>query len=117
MNASAYLASSLICQSRERRRALFAAVPAPAPAADATEFHEGMHGGSLPKVERSLAKNQLLALPAQDLTVLCLDGELWLTRDGDIEDYILGPGQSFAARGGDKVAVQALRASRLRLAS
>jgi hypothetical protein len=42
---------------------------------------------------------------------------LWLTREGDIEDYILGPGQSFTARRHDKVTVQALRPSRLRLSA
>ena len=114
MNASAYLASSLVCQSREKRRALFAAAPAAAPATDATEFHTGMH---VPAIERALAKNQLLALPAEDLTLTCLSGELWLTRDGDIEDYILGAGRSFTVRRGDQAAVQALQPSRVRLAA
>ncbi|MDP2811997.1 MAG: DUF2917 domain-containing protein [Rhodocyclaceae bacterium] len=112
MNASAQLASSLICQSREKRRALFAALPAPASATDATEFRTGMHVSG---IERVLAKSQLLALPAGDLTLTCLGGELWLTRDGDIEDYILGAGQSFVVRRGDQAAVQALQPSRVRL--
>lgn len=66
-------------------------------------------------VERGLAPQQLLALPDEDLGITCLAGELWLTRHGDIEDYILGPGQSFAARRGDHVALQALKPSRVRL--
>jgi hypothetical protein len=36
----------------------------------------------------------LLALPARNATLLCVEGELWLTRDGDREDYILGAGSS-----------------------
>jgi hypothetical protein len=68
-----------------------------------------------PALERTLAKNQLLVLPDAATTLVCMEGELWLTRDGDIEDYILGPGKSFAARAGDRVTVQALRPSRLRL--
>ncbi|MCX7157347.1 MAG: DUF2917 domain-containing protein [Rhodocyclales bacterium] len=114
MNATADLAYTPICPSLEKRRALFAAVAAQAPAGNATEFHTGMH---MPAVERTLAKNQLLALPDENLTLVCLSGELWLTRDGDREDYILGPGRSFVVRRGDEAIVQALRASRVRLAS
>lgn len=114
MNATASLASSPICPSQERRRSLFAAVAAQANADNATEFPEGMH---LPSVERTLAKNQLLALPDENLTLVCLSGELWLTRDGDREDYILGPDRSFVVHRGDGVAVQALRPSRVSLAA
>jgi hypothetical protein len=112
MYATTNLASTPICASHERRRALFAAVAAPATAGNPTEFQTGMH---LPGIERTLAKNQLLVLPDAATTLVCVEGELWLTRDGDIEDYILGPGKSFAARAGDRVTVQALRPSRLRL--
>jgi hypothetical protein len=115
MNANTLLASSLLCASRERRRAEFARAAAQAPATDATGFHAGMHAKRMSDIERALAKNQLLVVPDADANVLCLDGELWLTRDGDIEDYILGPGRSFTARRGDKITVQALRPSRLRL--
>jgi len=108
MNASAELASSLICQSRPVRRTLFDGLAA----ANPTEFRGGMH---VPAIERTLAQDRLLALPNANVTLLCLDGELWLTRDGDIQDYILGPGQSFAARRGDRVTVQALRPSRFSL--
>ncbi|NJD33737.1 MAG: DUF2917 domain-containing protein [Betaproteobacteria bacterium] len=67
--------------------------------------------------ERALAKNQLLALPDTSAMLVCLEGELWLTREGDSEDYILGPGRSFAVRSGDRVVVQALQPSRLRLSA
>ncbi|GEM_PF-2325593 len=112
MNATVDIAFTPVCPSREQRRALFAASAAPALAGNATEFPMGMH---LPCVERALAKNQMLALPDESLTLVCLSGELWLTRDGDQEDYILGPGRSFVVRRGDKAAVQALRPSRVRL--
>lgn len=114
MNATAHLASSLICRSPDKRRGLFAAVAAQASASNATGFHAGMH---LPSIERALAKDQLLALPDESLTLICLAGELWLTRHGDIEDYILGPGRRFVVRRGDGVAIQALKPSRVRLAA
>ena len=99
MNAPISLASLLICQPPEVRRAAFAARPAAAPARNATEFHTGMHA---PHREQFLAKRQLLALPDADATLACLEGELWLTREGDSEDHILGPGGSFAVRRGDR---------------
>ena len=115
MNASVDLASSIICQPREQRRALFAASAAKAPAKDATEFQAGMHAAAARCLEQALAKHQLLALPDADATLLCLAGEFWLTREGDIEDYFLKPGQSFAVRRGDRAVVQALQPSRMRL--
>ena len=115
MNAPVYLASSIICQPLEKRRALFAATSAKAPAANATEFHGGMLTGGATCFEQALARNQLLALPDADASLLCLDGGLWLTREGDIEDYFLSPGQSFAVRRGDRAVVQALLSSRIRL--
>ncbi len=114
MNATAHLASLLPCASLETRRVLFAKQAAPTPASHATEFRTGMH---VPGIERALAKNQLLVMPDANARVTCLAGQLWLTREGDIEDYILGPGQSFSSRRGDKITVQALRPTRLSLAA
>ena len=115
MNAIAYLASSIICQPLEKRRALSAATSAKAPAANAIEFRRGMHTNRATGLEQALAKDQLLALPDANATLLCLAGELWLTRDGDIEDYFLKSGESFAIRRGDRAVVQALLSSRIRL--
>jgi hypothetical protein len=114
MNPSISLASLLICQPPEARRAAFAARPAAAPARNATEFRTGMHASSR---EQFLAKRQLLTLPDAGATLACLEGELWLTREGDSEDHILGPGGSFRVRRGDRAAVQALQPSRLRLSA
>ncbi len=82
-----------------------------APAAHGTEFQKGMldHG------RRELAKGELQPLPAINVTVVCLDGELWLTRDGDAEDYILGAGCSLHVKHDDQAVVVALKPSRLRL--
>ena len=63
----------------------------------------------------SLAAREMLALPDRNLTLVCLSGELWVTRDGDIEDYILGPGQRMAIRCGDIAAAQALKPSRVQV--
>ena len=115
MNATVSLASALICQPREKRRALFAARSAKAPATDATEFRSGMHTARQAGLDQALGKAQLLALPDGRATLLCLAGELWLTRDGDIEDYFLHPGESFEVRRGDRAVVQALQPSRIRL--
>ncbi len=87
---------------------------------NATGFHSGMYipgyaDAASSAATYSLAPRQLLALPDENLTVTCLAGELWLTRDGDIEDYILGPGRSLTIRRGDQAAVQALKSSQLRL--
>jgi hypothetical protein len=64
---------------------------------------------------KELAKGDMLVLPAIDATLVCLDGELWLTRDGDPEDYILGAGSSLYLGRKDQAMVQALRPSQVRL--
>ncbi len=115
MTAQTFSPASAICLPRHQRAAMMREMSARSPAADATEFHLGMHANAPVQSEHSLKRNQMLALPAQDLTLLCLGGELWVTRDGDIEDYILGPGQSMSLGHADQAAVQALRPSRLRL--
>ena len=112
MNAAEILALSPLCPSLERRRVLFAATAAQAPATDATGFPTGMH---TPAVDRVLAKNQLLVMPDADASLICRDGALWITRYGDAEDYILGSGQRMAIRRGDQAVVLALQPSRVRL--
>lgn len=112
MNPSISLVSSLICQPPEKRRAAFAARPAPTSAGNATEFPIGMHSAG---VEHALAKDQLLALPDVNAQLVCLEGEFWLTREGDGEDYIVGPGRSVTVRRGDRAVVEALQAGRVRL--
>ncbi|MBI5107235.1 MAG: DUF2917 domain-containing protein [Rhodocyclales bacterium] len=111
MTAQSISQASLICAGQSQRAATLRGERRAAPAAHGTEFHNGM----LEPGRRQLAQGQLLSLPAIDATLVCLDGELWLTRDGDAEDYILGAGGSLHLRHNDQAAVQALRPSRLRL--
>ncbi|MDP1611670.1 MAG: DUF2917 domain-containing protein [Sulfuritalea sp.] len=65
--------------------------------------------------EHDLARREMLMLPATCRQLIVLAGEIWLTRDGDAEDYILRPGQRLALGREDRAAVQALQASRFRL--
>jgi len=115
MTAHTLQAASLICLERGRRAGLMREMDAAAPEKHGTEFLDGMHASPAAALEESLEKSRLRLLPARDLVLLCLAGELWITRDGDAEDYILGPGQRLAIGRKDQAAVQALRASRFRL--
>jgi hypothetical protein len=80
-------------------------------------MHGRYSGYAATERDHSLAAREMLALPDQSLILVCLAGELWVTRDGDIEDYILGPGQRMTLRRGDQAAVQALQPSRVRVAT
>ncbi|MDP2823890.1 MAG: DUF2917 domain-containing protein [Sulfuritalea sp.] len=66
-------------------------------------------------VDHCLAPRQMLVLPAASRRVMVLAGQVWLTRDGDSEDYILSAGDRFAVRHGDQAALQALQPSRVRV--
>lgn len=111
MSSPAISIASLICTSRAQRTAAMHADQGTPAASHGTEFHDGMLGQG----RRELARGHLLALPAIDATLLCLQGELWLTRDGDIQDYILGAGSSLHLRPADQAVVMALQPSQLRL--
>jgi len=115
MTAQALSANSNICLARHLRSARMREMNRQAGAENATEFRSGMHAKLAPGAEQRLAQRQLLALPDADLNLLCLAGELWLTRNGDSEDYILSPGQRIEIRRGERAAVQALRPSQVRL--
>jgi hypothetical protein len=65
--------------------------------------------------DRELARREMLMLPAASRQLIVLAGEVWLTRDGDAEDYILSAGDRFAIRAGDMAALQALQPSRVRV--
>ncbi len=112
MSAQTVSATSLICLERGRRAA---AMRATGSAGHATEFLYGMHAPATGGTEEALGKGQLRLLPPRELCLCCLSGQVWLTRDGDTEDYILGPGQLLAVGRDDRAAVQALRDSRIRL--
>ena len=111
MPAPAISSASLICASRSRRAMTLRDNEAATRDSHATEFQDGM----LESGRRQLAKGDMLVLPAIDATLVCLEGELWLTRDGDAEDYILGAGRCLHLGRADQAMLQALRPSRLRL--
>lgn len=64
--------------------------------------------------DHDLARREMLLLPAACRQLIVLAGEVWLTRDGDREDYILSAGDRFAVRAGDMAMLQALQPSRVR---
>lgn len=59
-----------------------------------------------------LAKRELVVLSeARDHELTCTVGELWITRDGEGRDVILGAGQSYRVDGAGPVVVSALEAA------
>jgi hypothetical protein len=52
----------------------------------------------------------------QDLEIELLSGSLWITQDGDVEDYVLGPWQRFHVRRQGATVVHALKESSIRIA-
>jgi len=67
--------------------------------------------------DHDLARHEMLMLPAASRQLTVLAGEVWLTRDGDREDYILSAGDQFAVGAGDQAMLQALQPSRVRLSA
>lgn len=55
-----------------------------------------------------LAKRALYQLPESASMLVCLTGTLWVTRDNDLRDTILKPGERFAVDGRHKVIAYAL---------
>jgi len=46
-------------------------------------------------IARQISRNQSISIAARrGMTVRVARGRVWLTRDRDIKDYILGPGES-----------------------
>jgi hypothetical protein len=59
-----------------------------------------------------LRKHQLMRLDdARGAAIVCLQGELWLTQDGDYRDIVLAPGDRFSLDHAGVTLVTALRAS------
>jgi hypothetical protein len=64
----------------------------------------------------SLDKNGTVVFnDVQDLEVELVLGSLWITQDGDIEDYVLGPGQRFRVRRQGATVLHALTDSSIQL--
>jgi hypothetical protein len=67
--------------------------------------------------QTSLDKHGTVAfLDAQDLDIELLSGGLWITQDGDREDYVLGPRETFHVRRQGATVVHALKDSSIRVA-
>lgn len=115
MSVQTFPAGFLYCLGRSARAGLMREMGLPGPAGAANQFRKGMPVHPLPQPERSLAAHEMMNVPAEDFTVVCLAGGLWLTRYGDSEDYFVGPGESFSIRRGERAVVQALKPSRVRL--
>ncbi len=66
----------------------------------------------------SLEHQAMITLPsAAALTVTCLEGSLWITRNNQPEDIILGTGESLAVAKGGQTIVYALKPSRFSMAT
>jgi hypothetical protein len=52
---------------------------------------------------------------ARDLEIELVQGNLWITEDGDTEDYVLAPGQSFRVRRQGATVLHALQESSIRV--
>lgn len=64
----------------------------------------------------SLARDGLLALrDAQGTRILCHEGALWVTQEGDIRDLIIGPGDALTLRAPGLTVVTAVQPSTLTL--
>jgi hypothetical protein len=112
MSAQAISTASLICMGRSRRAAMMRAMSHATDTRHATGFQNGMHIARPAVPEHSLAKGDLQRLPARDLSIRCISGQIWLTRHGDSEDHILGPGQVLAVGRDQQTVIEALRESR-----
>ena len=115
MTAQAISASSLICMGRDRRAELMRAASPETAAEHGTGFLNGIHKMRTAETERTLAGGELQRLPQRDLSIRCSSGKIWLTRHGDSEDHILGPGQALTVGRDDQALIQALRESRFYL--
>lgn len=64
----------------------------------------------------SLARDGLLALrDAQGTQILCHEGAIWVTQEGDIRDIIIGPGDALTVHAPGLTVVTAVQPSTLSL--
>ena len=56
-----------------------------------------------------------LRLSGRPFRVACITGRLWATVDGDVEDYVLLPGEARTFRGRGTVVIQGLEAATARV--
>ncbi len=65
--------------------------------------------------DHELAKDEALLLRhlTSGRVLYALSGTVWVTREGDSRDHVLGPGGTFRVEGPGRIVVQALKPSRL----
>ena len=78
---------------------------------NASEFQLGTHWHK----DYELAQRQVIELTADATRLICLEGKLWLTSEGDSEDYLLAAGSHIDLSNTDSPVVQAMTNSRLRI--
>lgn len=62
--------------------------------------------------DRALAAGTIWPLRrARGHRIACVDGELWITVDGELEDYFVEPGETFVIVSDARVVVYAVRDS------
>ncbi len=80
-------------------------------ASDVSQFQSGTHWHK----DFELAQRQVIELTADATRLICLEGKLWLTSEGDSEDYLLAAGSHIDLSSTHLPVVQAMRSSRLRI--
>lgn len=72
--------------------------------------------GKREKLETEMKRSQLLSLRSEHRTLVkAVSGELWVSVEGQGEDYIVACGEELSVRPSGRMVVQALRDSRVQL--
>ncbi len=78
-----------------------------------------LYGGSVAtSVQRIIEEMQtarLLSIREYGVIATCVEGRIWITRDGDRNEKVLAAGESFATPDRNRVILQALAPSRVSL--
>jgi hypothetical protein len=80
---------------------------------DVLQFQSGTHWHK----DYELDQRQVIELTAEATRLICLEGKLWLTSEGDSEDYLLVAGDHIDLGNTHLPVVQAMKSSRLRIVS
>lgn len=78
-----------------------------------SENLEGKGASGLIPGEMHISKGRVLSLgdTAPGYRVACRSGLIWLTRENDIEDYLVGTGAMLVVNGSGKIVIEALKDS------
>jgi len=69
--------------------------------------------------DRVLRADEILTLPGRGIVLLhCLDGQVWITEEGDVEDYVVPECAAWRSRGHGPIVVSGIApSSRIRIAN